>query len=202
MDTKQQKKKEKMITDLLVKNRGEFNLLMDKLNLHGNAIEIGVDVGNYSEVLLTFGFKKLYLLDAWKEFTKEEYFDRTNASQTTMDKRYQLVVEKMKPHGDKVEIIRGDSRLEWKRFPDGFFDFVYIDANHEYRHVRKDIGLWWNKVKLGGVLAGHDYKNGCRHKTIVGVKKAVQEFCKKQGQQHVIVPRSERCPKSWYIIKE
>jgi hypothetical protein len=36
-------------------------------------------------------------------------------------------------------------------------DFVYIDANHKYDAVKKDLELWYPKVRKGGVFAGHDY---------------------------------------------
>jgi SAM-dependent methyltransferase len=50
---------------------------------------------------------------------------------------------------------------------DGQFDLVFIDANHELEHVRQDIALYRRKLKLGGILSGHDYGNPC------GVKAAV-----------------------------
>ena len=37
--------------------------------------------------------------------------------------------------------------------------------------MKKDIEAWFPKVKIGGVIAGHDYKNGC-----TDVDKAVDEF--------------------------
>ena len=45
--------------------------------------------------------------------------------------------------------------------------------NHSYEGVKKDIKLWKNKVKKGGVLAGHDYDPA--GKTWAQVKKAVDE---------------------------
>ena len=35
-------------------------------------------------------------------------------------------------------------------------DFVYIDGNHAYEYVKKDIGLYYPKLKKGGVIGGHD----------------------------------------------
>lgn len=34
---------------------------------------------------------------------------------------------------------------------------VFIDARHDYESVANDIKLWSPKVKIGGVLCGHDY---------------------------------------------
>ena len=33
---------------------------------------------------------------------------------------------------------------------------VFIDADHRYHAVRADIRAWINKVRPGGILAGHD----------------------------------------------
>jgi predicted O-methyltransferase YrrM len=55
-------------------------------------------------------------------------------------------------------------------FADGTFDFVYIDAAHDYESVKRDIDAWLPKVKPGGALAGDDY-----HPTWKGVMDAVNE---------------------------
>ena len=33
-------------------------------------------------------------------------------------------------------------------------DFIYVDATHDYCHVRDDMKMWWPKVKPYGILAG------------------------------------------------
>ncbi len=40
---------------------------------------------------------------------------------------------------------------------DNYFDLVFIDADHTYEGVKKDLVNWWPKVKRGGILAGHDF---------------------------------------------
>lgn len=42
------------------------------------------------------------------------------------------------------------------KFQDGSLEFVYIDASHDYESVKEDIRLWLPKIKLGGIIAGHD----------------------------------------------
>ncbi len=43
------------------------------------------------------------------------------------------------------------------KFADNYFDFVFVDASHKYEPTKADIRLWYHKIKVGGVLAGHDY---------------------------------------------
>eukprot|EP00758_Cryptobia_borreli_P017336 Tbor_TRINITY_DN6182_c4_g1::TRINITY_DN6182_c4_g1_i11::g.22020::m.22020 len=38
-----------------------------------------------------------------------------------------------------------------------YFDYIYVDARHDYKGVLDDISQWWPKLKKGGIMAGHDY---------------------------------------------
>jgi len=59
-------------------------------------------------------------------------------------------------------------------FKDESIDFVFIDCDHVYESVKKDILAWWPKVKKGGIIAGHDFECG-EHP---GVDQAVGEIFK------------------------
>jgi predicted O-methyltransferase YrrM len=52
-------------------------------------------------------------------------------------------------------------------FSDRSLDLVYIDAEHDYNSVKTDINAWKNKVRRGGVLAGHDYMLPHIHQILV-----------------------------------
>ena len=67
-------------------------------------------------------------------------------------------------------------------------DFVYIDACHEYSAVKADIAAWYPKVRVGGVLGGHDI-------TWSGVFWAVAEFAKEQALQL----HTSAC--DWWVVK-
>ena len=54
--------------------------------------------------------------------------------------------------------------------PDGWADFVFVDAAHSYRAVQMDIRQWLPKVRVGGWFGGHDY-----HAKFPGVIQAVHE---------------------------
>ena len=68
--------------------------------------------------------------------------------------------------GDIKEIIPG--------LPDLYFDFVYIDANHDKEFVLRDINISLPKLKDSGIICGHDYIH--EEPWDQGVRGAVDEF--------------------------
>lgn len=77
-------------------------------------------------------------------------------------------------------IIRATSLTCASLFSDGYFDLIFIDADHSYRVVKEDITAWLPKVRKDGVLSGHDYHvpDG-RHP---GVAQAVNELLPEKFQ--------------------
>ena len=71
-------------------------------------------------------------------------------------------------------MMRRDSESALSEFEDGSLDFVYIDGNHLYEFVKKDLELSLRKMKPGGYITGDDYSPGGWWKG--GVKRAVDEF--------------------------
>lgn len=63
----------------------------------------------------------------------------------------------MKPVEGKYFVLKGNSIELSKKFTDKSLDFVFIDANHTYEDVKKDIAAYMTKIKDGGIIAGHDY---------------------------------------------
>lgn len=69
-----------------------------------------------------------------------------------------------------VREIREDSAKAAERFADGSVDFVFIDADHEYEGVARDLDAWIPKLSARGVISGHDWSDHWP-----GVKRAVRE---------------------------
>jgi predicted O-methyltransferase YrrM len=53
-------------------------------------------------------------------------------------------------------------------------DFCFIDGDHQYASVMADLQAWWPRIKPGGVLAGHDYRQSAPW--LLEVTPAVHDF--------------------------
>jgi hypothetical protein len=115
-------------------------------------VEIGVEEGAYSEALCRKNPNlKLWCVDPWKAYGGY----RDHVSQSKLEAFYNFTVERMKKYN--CEIIRKFSMEAVQDFANDSLDFVYIDGNHNFLNVTRDIHEWSKKVKLGGIISGHDY---------------------------------------------
>jgi len=150
-------------------DRPALKTLVGKPNLIG--AEIGVDSGrNALNILKYLDVTKLYLIDIWKGYNGLDgsgvIGDNENA-----ERCFQCARNLLRDYNDKIVWIRDYSENAHKLIRNKELDFIYIDGNHRYEWVKRDIELYFQKVKIGGLVAGHDYKSG-----EPGVKKAVEEF--------------------------
>ena len=140
--------------------------------------EIGVNKGHFSERILEIVKpKKLHLIDPWK-FEDGEFYEAGEKiqDQKTLDIRFHNVQKKFANEIKKSQVVinRSSSNEILPKFDDNYFDWIYIDGNHSYEFVKKDLELSYMKIKNGGLITGDDYYDGevCKG----GVKKAVCEF--------------------------
>ena len=106
------------------------------------------------------------------EYKAIDHFNGSSEHDKTL-KYYDIALKNLKPILNRIEVIKNDSVSESKKYDNGYFDIVYIDASHEYESVIKDIKHWLPKVKKGGIICGDDYVGGWP-----GVIKAVNEIFK------------------------
>ncbi len=60
---------------------------------------------------------------------------------------------------DIVTILDGVSWEQAQFIPDDFLDICFIDGDHRYDSVKKDLQAYLPKIKEGGVLCGDDLEN-------------------------------------------
>ncbi len=148
----------------------KYNLI-SKPNLIG--VEIGVFGGKNSHSLLKYSdIKMLYLVDPYKG-------DYEEFSQKKLDKEFKKAKRKLRKYKDKITWIRKKSKDAINEIPNNL-DFVYIDGDHRYNFVKKDIEMYYSKLKEGGLLAGHDFQRRSKEKDSE-VNKVVLEFIKKEN---------------------
>lgn len=186
--------------------RDQLASLFSELGFTSGA-EIGVEQGEYSEVLLSKNPKLfLYLIDSWKAY--RGYRDHTR--QEKLDKFYQTTQQRLNPYLNRIKIFKGFSMDVVEGFNDNSLDFVYIDANHDFLHVAEDIHYWSKKVRPGGIVAGHDYvkrKNEAAH---VHVRQVLNGYTDAYnirpwfvlGREEKVEGEIRDMPRSWMFVKE
>jgi methyltransferase family protein len=162
--------------------RDELPALLNARGLLGRGAEIGVKLGVYSDALLTrWRGEELVSIDPWLSADPDEYVDRSNVSQDEFERYYEEACDRLSRHGSRSSIWRMTSVEAAARAEDHSFDFVYIDARHDYESVKEDLEAWCAKVRPGGILAGHDYVDGDLPQGEFYVKSAVDEFFGARG---------------------
>jgi hypothetical protein len=155
--------------------------------------EIGVERGvNATEMLQGLNIHQLYLVDHYLPYG--DCLTGGVFPQEGQDMVYQDMFTRIKDYLHKVILVTKDSVFASSLFPDEFFDFIYIDGSHDYEPVMRDIVSWWPKIKQGGILGGHDYKNSPH------VERAVKEFATEK-QLQVIELLDDLRNAEWGIIK-
>lgn len=101
--------------------------------------EIGTLYGNFArEIVRRTNPRKLHIVDIhWASFNPVGMEGDINTGRI------------MKHEGCSWEVL--------STFPDNYFDWIYIDANHTYSAVKKDIEVAIHKVKKEGYLIFNDY---------------------------------------------
>ncbi len=154
------------------------DFLLQTLPKFSIGIEIGVNEGNFSERILEIVQpEKLHLIDPWR-FEDGEFYKAGEKiqDQKMMDIRFENVHKKFTKEIKKGSVVinRSTSEEILPIFDDNYFDWIYIDGNHFYEFVKKDLNLCYMKIKHGGLITGDDYYEGGWSEG--GVKKAVDEF--------------------------
>ncbi len=68
-------------------------------------------------------------------------------------------------------------------YEDGSLDFVFIDADHSYKSVTKDINAWRGKVMSGGMICGHDYSQDYPG-LMLAVTEAFESWSVRRGEKY------------------
>jgi predicted O-methyltransferase YrrM len=134
--------------------------MLEQMPKDGRCAEIGVWSGGFSGAILEVTQPtELVLIDPWDLLSaqsEEEWTHQKHKNHVFMSELY-ANVENLYGQLDNVKIRKGFSAEVLSSYPDNYFDWVYIDGNHLYDFVKKDIDIAFEKVRPGGIIAGDDF---------------------------------------------
>lgn len=140
------------ILPLLVNMFGKENMVMAEVGVwDGNSLKLYID-------RLKQLNGKVYLIDWWKGSTQVESGLNMEYKEDAYENVYQQVLDIIDRHDAKenVVILRGDCAEMAKQLQDEELDLCFLDAGHSYEECKRDIELFYPKVKKGGILSGDD----------------------------------------------
>ena len=176
--------------------RKSFAVLMEN-NKQAEIVgaEIGVYEGINARLMLAFFPKfKLYCVDSWDNIDIWTGGPKQTKELMTAVKRNAL--QNLSYFNGRLKIIEKRSEEACKDFQDNFFDYVYIDAEHTEEAVKRDVELWYPKVKVGGMLAGHDYG-------MIEVESALHDFLEEKSIPQTKLNYLLKDEQSdWWLFKE
>jgi hypothetical protein len=146
-------------------NSGRLSLvtMLNALELRGMAVEVGSHRGEFAAPFLQrWKGSHLYCIDPW--YNPPGYEEQATYLHISRGENRHLDYEAcayalhaVDPELERHTLIRSLSLDAVRLFPHGYFDFVYIDADHTRPAIDNDLEAWWHKVTSGGLLAGHDF---------------------------------------------
>lgn len=167
--------------------------MLSALLERGVCAEIGTWKGDFAAVILEHRRpQRLYLVDPWEhraegDYAEASYGGRMEGGQQALDAMHESVASRFAAEiaSGQVEIVRRRSTDAAATLADESLDWVYIDGDHSYDGVKRDLDAYFGKVKPGGLLAGDDYGHeGSWFGD--GVKRAVDEFAPRCAALEVI----------------
>ena len=138
--------------------------ILDQLPKGGVVAEIGVDKGDFSRRIL----------------------EQTTPAHLHL---FDIEMERLNPANvadalgqGRVSLHAGDSAALMAAMPDAHFDWIYVDGDHRYEGVVRDIAASLPKLKPGGLFVFNDYTVWSPATMMhCGVMRAVNEFCLEHG---------------------
>lgn len=157
-----------------MESRNGFGKFVQGFKKTGIGAEIGVADGAFSRLIAERWDGIILCVDIWEN--ADWYHSLKNNALS----------------GDQYRLIRGNSVDVANTIEDGSLDWIYIDADHKYESVMADYHAWMPKVRLGGIVSGHDYGDN-----EPGVKKFVDSL-----HLEINTTTHDGDNPSWWYIKQ
>lgn len=163
----------------VIKNEYEFTgmklhydyrlFILDILPKKSVGAEIGVYIGKFAEhIINVVRPSELFLIDPWTH--KSLYFSFL-----------QTYIHSLIKSETKIKIVKNtvEDSYKDKTIEDRYFDWVYLDTDHQLESTRRQLKICQKIVKLGGLICGDDYNSDYWPDVIT----AVDEFVEVNGMK-------------------
>ena len=158
--------------------------------------EIGIGYGTHAKYLMkTTKVDRLYLIDPMQYYPNDQFTDDImkcipKQPNNHFNEFHDLIQQELSPWSSRFTWHRVPSlSVTNDQIPDSHLDCVFVDGDHSYEAVKKDLPFWWKKVRVGGQMLGDDY-------WMEGVARAVHEF----AQDYNLTPEFLTIPGKDYKI--
>jgi predicted O-methyltransferase YrrM len=142
-------------------SHAELTWLAQQASNHDLIIEVGSFLGRSTRALGDHAKGKVIAIDTWTgPVGANEREELPSFFGQFQDNLFDLIVT------EKVIPYKSTDVLAFREV-----NFVFIDADHQYAGVKKDIEYWLPRVAKGGIISGHDY-------SYPDVRRAVNESLK------------------------
>ena len=199
-----------------MQSRNTIGALLEREGMTIGA-ELGVHAGLFAAKTLAAwkSAREYHLVDLWAPLAN---YNDSSAMQSKKDGQiiFRAAMQRLAPWKSQLRVCRNFTLVCAEQVEDGYFDYVYVDARHDYKGVTDDLLAWWSKVRVGGIFAGHDYStadnpelashgqdwslnyDGTRNPR--AVKGAVDDFAASIGRELTLTTADGSLP-SWLIRK-
>jgi hypothetical protein len=138
----------------------ELGWLAETASTRSRIVEVGSWKGRSTKALSVSTPGRVFAVDHWRGSTSELETWHKEVTVIGADALFDQFCKNLAPEiaSGKLVPIRQDCGLVAKTLgPYIRPDFVFIDAEHIYSSVRRDIEDWRAVCDLGAILSGHDY---------------------------------------------
>eukprot|EP00401_Gymnodinium_catenatum_P039953 CAMPEP_0117469956 /NCGR_PEP_ID=MMETSP0784-20121206/6964_1 /TAXON_ID=39447 /ORGANISM="" /LENGTH=428 /DNA_ID=CAMNT_0005264023 /DNA_START=13 /DNA_END=1295 /DNA_ORIENTATION=+ len=157
------------------------------------AAEVGVFQANTSRLLLErFPGLHMLLVDPYHLHMDDPESEHQQLQEfyVSSEEVFDKAVAWTQPYRERATFVMQGSAEAAAWVAPGSLDLVFIDGDHRYKSVVGDIFAWWPTLRVGGVLAGHDFAL-----TFPGVVEAVTKFSASNGLSLFVAPEI------WWVVR-